>query len=89
MYLAYPTTTGLDTSPGQPLVMGKRNIDADECHQPSEFLLVVIDGISVLRDLGYSRDEQNKLRKVLLKFRNINDLKKEIELCLLWEAAPG
>jgi len=70
--------------------MGKRNIDADQCDPPGEFLLlVVIDGISVLQDLGYSRDERNEVHKVLLKFRNINDLKEDIELCLLWEAAPG
>jgi len=71
-------------------LVGKRNIDAGHCDPPGEFLLlVVIDGISVLQDLGYRRDERNEAHKVLLEFRNINDLKEDIELCLLWEAAPG
>jgi hypothetical protein len=70
-------------------LVGNRKIDADQRDQTREFfLLVVIDGISVLQDSGYGLDERDEGYKVMPEFRNINDLEEDIELCLLWQTAP-
>jgi hypothetical protein len=50
---------------------------------------MVIDGISVLQDSGYGLDERDERYKVMPKFRNINDIEEDIELCLLWQTAPA
>jgi hypothetical protein len=71
-------------------LVGKRNIDAVQRDQTREFLLlVVIDGISVLQDLGYGLDERDEGYKVMPECRNINDIEEDIELCLLWQTAPA
>ena len=70
--------------------MRQREIDADECDISGEFFpLVVLDGFSVLQDLGYGRDERNEGDKGFLEFRNISDIEENIELSLLWKAAPA
>lgn len=69
--------------------MRKRNIDADQSDQPGEFfLLVIIDGLSVLQDSGYGLDERDELYKVLPEFRNVNDIEEDVKLRLLWQTAP-
>ena len=70
--------------------MRNRNIDADQLEPPGALiLLVVIDGFSVLQDLGYGRDERDEAYKVLSEFCNISDFEEGIELCLLWKTASA
>ena len=70
--------------------MRKRNIDTVQLDQPGEFfLLVVIDGFSVLQDSGYGLDVRDEAYKLFLEFRNISDGKEDIELCLLWQTASA
>ena len=68
----------------------KRNVDADQCDQPRELLLLVVfNGFSVYQDLGYSLDDRDEGHKVMPEFGDIKDIEEDIELSLLWEATPA
>ena len=68
----------------------KRDVDADQCDQPRELvLLVVVNSLSVLQDLGYSLDDRDEAYKVLPEFRDIEDIEEDIGLCLFWKTTPA
>jgi hypothetical protein len=52
------------------------------------FLLVVIDGLSVLQDSSYSLDVRDEGYKAMPEFLNMNDIEEEKELCPLWQTTP-
>lgn len=70
--------------------MRKRNVDADQRDQPRALvLLVVVNSLSVLQDLGYSLDDRYEGYKVLPEFCDIEDIEEDVGLCLFWKTTPA
>lgn len=70
--------------------MRERDINTpkrDQLRFRVRFFLVLVNRISVLQYLRYSRDQWNNCLKLLPEIVDIHDLEEELCLCLLGESA--
>jgi len=69
--------------------MGEGDIDAAQWDQSMvTLLLVIFDGLAIFQDLGNSLYVRRKLDKLASETLYVGDLKEEVSLGLLGNAAP-
>lgn len=79
----------LSTDLGKSLVR-EGYIHADEVDESRKLLpLVIVDSIAILQDTIDSLDERYEFVEVYSEFLGIGDVEEDIELGLLWKAAPA
>jgi hypothetical protein len=68
----------------------KGYIHADEVDQARKLLLlVIVDSIAIFQDTFDSLDERYEFVEVYSEFLDIGDVEEDVELGLLWKAAPA